>query len=177
MLTGIIDPDLGYYSKLEQTQHCWRFEAVTPCSYFPIGAKTTYRAYNSSRVIAITKKGSACITRLGQLTGLEPETLYCCWYPAKDTIPNRDIEGFYLMTKMPKDEGMIPAEFPEDSFAQIAATLREVRKTYSAHSDERNQWDSWQRDHCPKQDETAAQYIVRLPESFHVPLALCIFMQ
>jgi hypothetical protein len=34
-------------------------------------------------------------------TGLEAYTTYCKWYPDQNSIPNRNVEGFYILTDMP----------------------------------------------------------------------------
>jgi hypothetical protein len=45
-----IDPHLANYARLEQTQHCWRFESRIPSTSYPLGVKTCYRAYCSDKV-------------------------------------------------------------------------------------------------------------------------------
>ena len=35
------------------------------------------------------------------LTGLEAYTTYCKWYPDQNSIPNRIVKGFYILTDMP----------------------------------------------------------------------------
>jgi len=37
----------------------------------------------------------------GMLTGLEAYTTYCKWYPDQNSITNRIVEGFYILTDMP----------------------------------------------------------------------------
>ena len=41
-----------------------------------------------------------CITPIGMLTGLEAYTTYYKWYPDQNSIPNRNVEGFYILTDM-----------------------------------------------------------------------------
>jgi hypothetical protein len=41
------------YAKTENTKHQFCFEAVNPCTAFPFGVKTTYRAYSADEVIEI----------------------------------------------------------------------------------------------------------------------------
>jgi len=68
---------VGRLHKEELTQHQWRFEAVQTCPEFPFGVKTLYRAYASPRVIEFYKRNKGqCISRIGQLIGLEPVAVY-----------------------------------------------------------------------------------------------------
>ena len=85
-----------------KTQHQWRFIAVKVDSMFPLGCKTTFRAYSSDQVVEFIKKPkSQCISKVGRYTGLECVTLYCRWYPSPECDKNRiGVEGFYLLTKL-----------------------------------------------------------------------------
>jgi hypothetical protein len=101
-LEGCIDAKLKRLHKDLQTQHQWHFEAVKESIKFPLGCKTTYRAYSSDIVIEFIKKPQAqCISPIGQLTGLEPTTLNCSWYPSQLCDPSRNVEGFYLLRDIP----------------------------------------------------------------------------
>ena len=123
-LDGFLDKKLSNYAKVINTQHQWRFEAVQRSVLFPFGCKTTYRAYSSGKVVEIIKKPMIqCITPIGMLTGLEAYTTYCKWYPDQNSITNRIVEGFYILTDMPyigrNHRGIIkhlePAEFSTDT--------------------------------------------------------------
>jgi glycosyltransferase involved in cell wall biosynthesis len=75
---------VGRLHKESYTQHRWRFEAVETCAEFPFGVKTLYRAYASDRVIEIFKtEKSQCISRIGQLIGLEPVSVHCRYMSRK----------------------------------------------------------------------------------------------
>lgn len=65
-----VDKALARLHKLVQTQHQWRWEAIIPSPLFPLGVKTTYRAYSSPTVVEFARKSpSDCITPIGRLTG------------------------------------------------------------------------------------------------------------
>ncbi len=53
-MTPCIESKLSGMHKTEKTQHQWRFLAVPRSAYFPLGCKTTYRAYSSDRVVEPT---------------------------------------------------------------------------------------------------------------------------
>lgn len=49
------DNKFARYCKGEQTQHQFIMEAVPVCAEFPLGCKTTYRAYASDKVMELVK--------------------------------------------------------------------------------------------------------------------------
>jgi hypothetical protein len=65
-----IDCNLSQLHKRDNTQHQWRFEAVTISGYHPIGAKAMYRKYCSDKVVIIEKRCKLqCVSKVGKLTG------------------------------------------------------------------------------------------------------------
>jgi hypothetical protein len=66
----VLDKHLSKLHKEIQTQHKWRFEAVTPTTMFPMGCKTTFKAYSSDIVVEIRKIPPAqAVTPIGKITG------------------------------------------------------------------------------------------------------------
>lgn len=55
LFQGHFDPKFGCYSKKETTQLQFIFEAVPKCANFPLGCRTTYRAYSQDKVIEIAR--------------------------------------------------------------------------------------------------------------------------
>ena len=98
--------------------------------------QVTYRFCCSDQVVEIKKEAKEnCITVIGQLTGLEPSTVVCRWYPAAEGIgmdqQRPGIEGFYLLHNLPvlRNLDQAPlAAFPEGSREKIDKTLNEVQK-------------------------------------------------
>lgn len=85
LFEGCIIRNLGRIHKDLQTQHQWRFLAVIQDQYFPLGCKTTFRAYSSDKVIEFIRKPKAlCESEIGRYTGLEVTTLHIRWYPSSD---------------------------------------------------------------------------------------------
>jgi len=103
-----------------------------------ISLQVTYRFCCSDQVVEIQKQAKEnCVTIIGQLTGLEPCTVVCKWYPAADGIgmdPQRPgIEGFHLLRNFPvlrniEDAPLAP--FPEQSRDQVNKTLNEIQTKY-----------------------------------------------
>jgi hypothetical protein len=94
-LTRVITSYIIYYYHILlvlQTQHQWRFEAVPHTAYFPMGCKTTYRAYSSDNVVAFKIKAPAeCMTPMGRATGLEPVKLESSWMPSATCDDSRGL--------------------------------------------------------------------------------------
>jgi hypothetical protein len=89
-ITPCQDKKLARLHKELHTQHQWKFEAVVPDQWFPLGVKTMYRAYSSDRVVEFRKLNAMqCLTAIGRATGLEPVTVYCQWYPSRSCDPLR----------------------------------------------------------------------------------------
>lgn len=110
-----IDEDLSKLHKNDQTQHQWRFESVPVSVHFPFGVKTVFRAYSSDRVVELIKKPKLqCLSIIGQYTGLEAVTTFCRWYPSTQCDPQRlNIEGFYIIRRIPSCLKLSPQAFPE----------------------------------------------------------------
>lgn len=171
-----IDQKLSGYAKQEKTQLCWTFEAVVKNDFFKHGCKTTYRAFCSDTIIEFQKRlKSEALSRVGQLTGLEPVQVSVINHPAADSDPNRPgIEGFYLLTKIPGEENpnieFMPKPFVPSSGAEIEQTLRNVVKQWPlASCPIREKWDNWSASHSPGR-MSADEYIVSKPSAFRVPL-------
>jgi hypothetical protein len=97
-LQDCLDKKLANLHKREETQHQWRFKAVPTSPLFPLGCKTTYRAYSSDEVVEfIVKPKNQCVTQIGRYLGLEPVRVYCRWYPTKDCHPERGTEFLPLL--------------------------------------------------------------------------------
>jgi len=100
--------------------------------------QVTYRFCCSEQVVEIQKQSKEnCVTIIGQLTGLEPCTVVCRWYPAAEGIgmdPLRPgIEGFHLLRNFPllrTPEQAPLAKFPEQSREKVDKTLNEIQTKY-----------------------------------------------
>lgn len=180
-LEGCIDSKLSKLHHEIHTQHQWRFEAVQKSTDFPLGCKTSYKAYSSDKVVEIIQKPKQqCISEVGQYTGLEPTTLFCPWYPAAFGIcsdPRRQgVEGFYLLRDIPHSPSgkLPPCPFPHNARENIVTTLNEIRTKYDIvdSADIREAWDLWALKWAPQNDCSQA-YITRMAQkglAYHIPL-------
>ena len=135
---------------------------------FPLGCKTTFRAYSADRVIEFVKKPKGqCLSKVGRYTGLEPYTLFCCWYPTANCDRNRiGVEGMYILNRLPVcpvnlGTVMKPCDFEEGSSAYIKSCIVEVHRQWQAfdvYKDILTDWDTWAATCAPKSD-SAVEYI------------------
>ena len=90
-------------------------------------------------------------TPIDMLTGLEAYTTYCKWYPDQNSIPNRNVEGFYILTDMPyigrNHRGIIkhlePAEFSSDTKNAILNLMGAVYDLRDESDPIRKDWIKW----------------------------------
>ena len=113
------------------------------------------------------------------LTGLEAYTTYCKWYPDQNSITNRIVEGFYILTDMPyigrNHRGIIkhlePAEFSSDTKNAILNLMVAVYDLWDESDPIRKDWIKWHEEHrqC---DANAAVYSNK---PYYTPLLKSIF--
>ena len=120
-----------------QTQHQWKFYAVPVGEFFPLGCKTTYRAYSADQVIEFVKQPKTkCLSKIGRYT------VYCRWYPSALCDPNRrGVEGLYLLTRLPAcpvaiGTIMAPAAFKVGSAREIQDCIIAVHQKWQAYDDD-----------------------------------------
>ena len=171
-----------------QTQHQWKFYAVPVSELFPLGCKTTYRAYSADQVVEFVKQPKAkCLSKIGRYTGLEPVTLYCRWYPSAqcDPIHRYGVEGFYLLTKLPScpvgiGSFMAPSAFKPGAAKDIQDCVVAVHEKWQAYDDENQaavkQWVEWNTAFAPHTDN-AVQYVtdVRTRRHYKMPMKVILF--
>jgi hypothetical protein len=179
-----------------QTQHQWRFEAVPVTPNFPLGCKTTYRAYSSDKVVEFEiKDKESCITPVGRATGLEPCTVKSKWQPQLDPTSKRRVEGIYILRSIPHLDGGIlgmnvePMPFPDNARRKITLCLNEIHSSRNTSEDERAWWREWEEIWFPRTDnavdyvaqihatndtEAEPAYLKSLPR-YHVPLKIHLF--
>ena len=115
-----IDSKLNRYSKLAWTQLQWRFQQVDACSDFPLGVKTTYRAYAQDVVNEIVEDRSKEI-------GYACHSCHVKWFPeAEPGIP----EGMYVLSKFPADT-IKPDNFVTGSRNELERVIKKVSKHYT----------------------------------------------
>lgn len=186
LLENCIVTGLARLHKDLQTQHQWRFLAVPVDDMFPLGCKTTYRAYSSDKVVEFIKQPkNKCCSKVGRYTGLEPVTTYCRWYPSAQCDSNRlGVEGFYLLKSLPSapvqlGSILLPSPFIPGSTDDMLKCIVEVHKKWQG-SDSNDtyvaDWVKWKQLFCPISDD-AAQYVrdVRTRVNYKMPLRNILF--
>ncbi len=63
-LKACVDSKFSRYCKQEFTQHQFIFESVEKSDYFPLGCRTTYRAYASDAVVEIKKQDNPSFPKI-----------------------------------------------------------------------------------------------------------------
>ncbi len=170
-LNNAIDPAFGNFAKLQHTQLQWSFEAVLPSVLFPLGAKVMYRAYANDQVVEFRPMNvNSCVTEIGQMLGLEAYTLHVQWYPTEVTMPDRHVEGFYLLVKLPELDPTVvqPVPFADSWFETLANTISAVRNKWETDSPQRAEWNNWHINICPT--VPATEYVTQKSHLYHYPL-------
>ena len=117
-----MDRDFGRYAKLEWTQLQWQFQKVDICSSFPLGVKTTYRAYAQDSVIEIIRDKT-------QQIGFSAQKCNVKWFPEANVSSNIP-EGMFLLSRYPVGS-LKPEQFVQGSRYSLEATLKKVRHHYA----------------------------------------------
>jgi hypothetical protein len=180
ILAPIIDEHLANLHKEIYTQHQWRFEACAPTSYFPLGAKTTYRAYCSDAVVEFRKVPKReSMTHMGSILGYEPTMTFCTWYPTRSCDKTRPVEGIYLLRGLPHVTKVTYTPFPVDIIESINKTLVEVRSRWDLFDDKaiRDAWNEWTEKYSPTVTDSNEYVRLQKAKGVHVnnPLSDMMF--
>ena len=112
-----MDSHFGRYAKLQWTQLQWRFQRVPISTKFPLGVKTTYRAFCQDEVREIIKDSEKRVGFSGRVCKVQ-------WFPEEDKERNIP-EGLYLLQRFP-DLEIKPEAFIPDSRAKLENTVRKI---------------------------------------------------
>lgn len=176
-----IDQYFEAYAKEEDTQHCFKFEAVDVTPDFPYGVRTTYRAYASDKVIEFTKKPkNQCLSPIGRRTGLEPHTLEVTWGPWRDSNINinKKVLGFYILKNIPSHSTQNgramfpPKDFKENSMQQFEKTVNEAKSRFVDRPEICAAWEKWEKEilGLGYANWSARDFATAKPELYQVPL-------
>jgi hypothetical protein len=115
-LKPFVDTKFGLYCKEEQTQHQFIFEKVLVDENFPLGVKTTYRAYSADQVIEIIEDAA-------ELLKLRAVNVVVKTYPTAEATGSK-VDGMYILQKLP-DSDLKPLPFlkPEDGDKDLIAPI------------------------------------------------------
>jgi len=147
------------YCKENDTQLQFIFEACEVSVYFPLGVKTTYRAYSASNIIEIIDDPNVDI----KLRAISVEVNS---YPTAETN-GTEVDGMYVLQKCPENL-LLPYEFSKPvnsntSLRQpIIKTMNAIEKYLGANSEPKIlEWNEFL-EMFPEENETVAMYINRL---------------
>ena len=160
---GAVDGYLSHLHTLDFTQLQWIFEYHPKSRLFPYGVKTTYRRYSSDRVCEICERHpDQCTTTIGKATGLEPYAIPVTTFPTAETFPDRDVEGFCLLTRLPctGKTPWEPSPFDENTKTIFDKVYNGVMAFFPVGSPERNEWEQWLSDTIPRTSDTN-EYLLR----------------
>jgi hypothetical protein len=115
-----MDKQLARYAKLAWTQLQWRFQQVEVSPDFPLGVKTTYRAYAQDVVNEIVEDRSKEI-------GYACHSCHVQWFP--EAGPEGPA-GMYLLSKFPTDN-IKPENFIAGSRDELEKVLKRVSNHYT----------------------------------------------
>ena len=169
-MSHCIDANFGRYAKHKWTQLQWRFQSVTKSDNFPLGVKTTYRAYCRDEVFLINTDDTKDCTFTCQNASVR-------WFPqASTTAP----EGMYLLQSLPTGN-ILPEAFIPDSRKIVDDVVKKVTSTYTPGATNRanpeskrnychkivDEWQDFARSIAPASN-CAAEYCVTHP--LYIPL-------
>jgi hypothetical protein len=117
VISECMDSHFGRYAKLQWTQLQWRFQRVPISTNFPLGVKTTYRAFCQDEVWEIIKDSEKRVGFSGRVCKVQ-------WFPEEDKERNIP-EGLYLLQRFP-DLEIKPEAFIPDSRAKLENTVRKI---------------------------------------------------
>jgi hypothetical protein len=119
-LKPCIDIKFGRYCKTKWTQLQWKFEQHAICDDFPLGVKSSYRAYCADRVKEIT-------TDHEKRFGFKCQDVSVKWFPeATESEP----AGMYLLQRLPT--GILKAEsFVEGSRKELERVVSRIQSHYA----------------------------------------------
>eukprot|EP01031_Cornospumella_fuschlensis_P028326 gene28326-34201_t len=121
---GCIDPFFAYNAKGDYTQHSWRFEGCARSRDFPLGVKTTYKAYMQDKVVELIPDDST-------EWGIAAATTYCRRHPVYVADTARRVEGMYILQSVPSSN-LKPAAFVPRYVNEITEVMEAVRRSFGA---------------------------------------------
>lgn len=150
-LKDCIDPQFGGYAKGEKTQHQFIFEAVEPDpTFYPLGCKTTYRAYSCDSVLEIIELPED----VPGLPGMKLRPQQCLVYTfpapsAENSFPGgmHVMKRWPVMTRVPF-QPIVPKS--HDLFEEIMCEV--VKHWQISKPDDVAKWKEWGETFVPASD-------------------------
>lgn len=164
---GCIDPSFERFSKMSNAQLQFIFEICEQSEAFPLGVKTSYRAYASDEVIELLNKDSIPWkggTEPADIVGLVPIRLHVKTFPEN---------GMSILKSLPMGVPVV-APFAPNHMDNIDKVLKFVatKFTYSHSQQYLDDWNHWANSRYPVKMDAEA-YVDKFP--LHVPFNDIIF--
>ena len=115
-----MDNKFGRYCKTTRTQLQWKFECVEVCDNFPLGVKTSYRAYCADRVKEI-------VTDHNEKYGFRCQDVQVRCIPAAS---ESEPAGMYLLQRIPEGE-IRPETFVDNARAELDRIVSRVQHQFT----------------------------------------------
>lgn len=162
-----IDPFFERYSKQKNAQLQFIFENCKESENFPLGVKTTYRAYSSDSVVELWNKNE-----IPWAGGIEPADIVGL-VPVRVAVKAYPTDGMSLLLKLPDGLPKV-ASFAPNHMENIAKVLRFVntRFQYSSSAKVLSEWNHWTNGRYPSKLE-AEEYVSEHP--LHIPFKYFLF--
>lgn len=172
-----IDPAFGTYAKTEQTQLCWKYEAVPRSANFPLGCRTMYRAYASDMVYELVPQDDPVIPDVPWSV----KKTYVEWEPrvhGREEMSTANFDGMHILQQFPAGP-IMPAAFIPGHLSKFDAcyntlmTKPKFCNNNAAGSQAlKKEWDEFATLHYP-QTESVEEYLTN--HNFKVPLRDTLF--
>ncbi len=160
-----VDATISGYTKLSQTQLCFRFERFEDDRInFPLCVRTMYRSYCTDKVYEIIEEKNNPLIPIGQIAS----EVYSKWGPlAADSINDTNVDGIYVLKALPYDQ-LVPAKFEENFLSAFKGTLAKARTMFRQFTDTVKEWDDFATQY--PNVETSFEYVLQPTAQYELPM-------
>lgn len=150
---GCPDPKFGTYCKKENAQLQFTFEAVDVSEHFPLGCKTTYRAYSQDLVVEIYQEETPNMPGIN----LMARSCQVRTYPEGDST-NGTPAGMFILYKLPPPDRQVEAmQLVFNSRALLDEVVVDIEKSYQKFQPKIvEDWKTWATTFAPENDDVTS---------------------
>ena len=157
-LKPCIDPELNRHVKTEFTQLQWKFEKVSVDANFPLGVRTTYRAFSQDSVFEIIKDKT-------NVVGFSPRRTKCSWFPKPSNYNASG--GMYLLQHFPRTD-LQAAQFLPGGRKELDEVVASYKHYFHKNVVRIQEWDDFAK-LCPATDKVA-DYLGVEGKELYIPM-------
>jgi hypothetical protein len=165
-----LDSTLSGYTKLSQTQLCFRFERFEGDRInFPLCVRTMYRSYCTDKVYEIIEERNNPLIPIGFVAS----EVHSKWGPlATDSINDTNVDGIYVLKALPY--GLFqPAKFEDDFLKGFKSTLEKARTMFRQFSETVQEWEQFAA--LYPNVETSQEYVLQPRARYELPMKDILF--